>query len=64
LPQLFLSCYQVLSAVGDARAAQVLEVACARLNRQASQISDITCRQAFWEDVPLHRTLLATRAAQ
>jgi tetratricopeptide (TPR) repeat protein len=27
LPQLFLSCYQVLSAAGDARAAQVLEVA-------------------------------------
>ncbi len=31
LPQLFLSCYQVLSAAGDARAAQVLEVAYARL---------------------------------
>ena len=64
LPQLYLSCYQVLSAAGEARAAQVLEVACARLNRQASQISDATCRQAFWDDVPTHRALLATRAAQ
>lgn len=64
LPQLFLSCYQILSAVGDARAAQVLEVACACLHRQASQINDVTCREAFWEDVPLHRTLLAARAAQ
>jgi hypothetical protein len=64
LPQLFLSCYQVLSAAGDVRAPQVLEVACARLNRQASQISDATCRQAFWEDVPTHRTLLAARATQ
>jgi class 3 adenylate cyclase/tetratricopeptide (TPR) repeat protein len=64
LPQLSLSCYQVLSAAGDARAAQVLEVACARLNRQASQISDATCRQAFWEDVPTHRALLAAYVAQ
>ena len=64
LPQLSLSCYQVLSAAGDARAAQVLEVACARLNRQASQISDATCRQAFWEDVPTHRALLVAHVAQ
>lgn len=64
LPQLFLSCYQVLSTAGDVRAAQVLEVAYARLHRQASQISDATCHQAFWEDVPLHRALLAARAAQ
>jgi tetratricopeptide (TPR) repeat protein len=64
LPQIFLNCYQVLSATGDARAAQVLEVAYAWLHRQASQISDATCRQAFWEDVPTHRALLAARAAQ
>jgi hypothetical protein len=64
LPQLFLSCYQVLAAAGDARAAQMLEVACARLNRQASQISDATCRHAFWEDVPTHRALLAAHVAQ
>jgi class 3 adenylate cyclase/tetratricopeptide (TPR) repeat protein len=64
LPQLFLSCYQILSATGDVRAVQVLEVACARLHRQASQISDATCRQAFWEDVPTHRALLAAHGAQ
>jgi ATP/maltotriose-dependent transcriptional regulator MalT len=64
LPQLFLSCYQILSAIGDARAVQVLEVACARLHRQASQISDAICRQAFWEDVPTHRALLAAHVAQ
>ena len=64
LPQLFLSCYQVLAAAGDARAAQMLELACARLHHQASQISDATCRQAFWKDVPTHRALLAARAAQ
>jgi len=64
LPQLFLSCHQVLAAAGDARAAQMLEVACARLHHQASQISDATCRQAFWKDVPTHRALLAARAAQ
>ena len=58
LPQLFLSCYQVLSAAGDTRAVQVLEVAYARLHRQASQISDATCRQAFWgRHVPTHRAL-------
>ena len=64
LPQIFLSCYQVLSAAGDARAVQVLEAACARLERQASQISDAACRQAFWEDVPAHRALRAACAAQ
>jgi tetratricopeptide (TPR) repeat protein len=64
LPQLFLSCYQVLSAAGDARAAQVLEAAYARLHRQVSQISDATGRQAFWEDVPSHRALLAAHAAR
>jgi hypothetical protein len=63
LPQLFLSCYQILSALGDARAVQVLEVACVRLHRQASQISDATCRQAFWEDIPTHRALLAAHVA-
>src|SRR5712691_9043322 len=61
LPQIFLSCYQVLCAAGDARAARVLEAACARLDSQASQISDATRRQAFWEDVPAHRALLAAR---
>jgi hypothetical protein len=64
LPQLFLNCYQVLSATGDARAVQVLEVACARLHHQASQISDATCRHAFWEDVPTHRALLAAQVAR
>ena len=64
LPQIFLSCYQVLSATGDARAVQVLEAACARLERQAHQITDAACRQAFWEDVPAHRALRAACAAQ
>ncbi|HSX80249.1 MAG TPA: tetratricopeptide repeat protein, partial [Candidatus Saccharimonadia bacterium] len=64
LPELFLSCYQVLSATDDTRSVQVLEAACARLDHQASQISDATCRQAFWEDVPTHRALLAAHTAQ
>jgi tetratricopeptide (TPR) repeat protein len=63
LPQMVWSCYQVLCAAGDARAPQVLATACAQLERQAGQISDAAHRQAFWDDVPVHRLLRATYTA-
>ena len=43
---------------------RVLEAASACLDRQASQISDAGRCQVCWEDVPAHRDLRATRAAQ
>ena len=62
LPDILLDCYQVLNIAGDARAAQVLEAACARLDRQAAEIQDRAHREAFLTEVPGHRLLLAARA--
>jgi len=57
LPQIAWRCYQVLCTAADTRASHVLTMACRHLEHQAAQISDTTRRQAFWDDVPVHRLL-------
>jgi hypothetical protein len=54
-----LTCYQVLHAADDARAAAVLEAAYCRLQERAGKIADAETRRMFLENVPFHRELLA-----
>jgi class 3 adenylate cyclase/tetratricopeptide (TPR) repeat protein len=60
-----LTCYQVLAAADDPRAAAVLAAAHTRLQSRATAISDDEMRRMFLEQVPWHRELvLAWVAAQ
>lgn len=52
-----LTCYQVLRAVGDSRAAAVLQRAREQLHAQAATLDEPTRRLFF--DLPAHRALLA-----
>jgi hypothetical protein len=54
-----LTCWQVLAAAGDARAASVLEAAMAELQAQADRIADGPARQGFLTRVPHHRQIVA-----
>jgi hypothetical protein len=56
----YLSCYEVLTAVGDGRTAVVLAQAVAHLQRQIEALGDDElARQTFMAAVPSHRALLA-----
>jgi tetratricopeptide (TPR) repeat protein len=57
-----LTCYRVLRAAGDARAAPVLAAAVAWLREQAARIPDAEARRMFLENVACHRELLALAA--
>lgn len=59
-----LTCYQVLQATGDLRAAEVLATAHATLTEQAAKISDAQMRRSFLENVPYHRAIAEAWAAQ
>ena len=54
-----LTCYQVLSAAGDPRAADVLANAHAELMKQADRISDPQARRSFLQNVPHNREIVA-----
>jgi hypothetical protein len=54
-----LTCYQVLSAAGDPRAAEVLANAHAELLKQADRISDPQARRSFLQNVPHNREIVA-----
>jgi tetratricopeptide (TPR) repeat protein len=54
-----LTCWQVLDAVADARAADLLATAWRELSSQAERIGDPQRRQAFMEAVPFHRQIVA-----
>jgi predicted ATPase/class 3 adenylate cyclase len=54
-----LTCWQVLHAAADARAAAVLDAAMAELQAQAERIQDAQARRAFLEVVPHHREIAA-----
>ncbi len=63
--RILLTCYQVLAAVDDPRAAEVLGEAYARLQERAARISDKAMRRSFLENVPHHRKIVAAwEAAQ
>jgi tetratricopeptide (TPR) repeat protein len=54
-----LTCWRVLMAAGDRRAASVLAAAMAELQTQASRIADGPARQGFLTRVPHHREIVA-----
>jgi predicted ATPase/Flp pilus assembly protein TadD len=56
--QLLLSCYEVLDAALDSRAADVLAVARTGLQARAALISDAGLRRSFLVNVPTHQKLL------
>ncbi|MCP4527659.1 MAG: tetratricopeptide repeat protein, partial [Aestuariibacter sp.] len=63
--RIYLTCYQVLQASGDSRAAGVLQSAHAALQEQAARIPDEDTRRSFLENVPWHREIVAAwQAAQ
>ena len=59
-----LTCWQVLAADGDTRAADILARACADLRRLADRVHDPSLRQSFLDGVPEHRQLLAAQAGR
>jgi predicted ATPase/DNA-binding SARP family transcriptional activator/class 3 adenylate cyclase len=61
----YLICYQVLAAVEDPRAREVLAAGYALLTRRAAVIEDDASRRSFLADVPVNReTIAAWRAMQ
>ena len=58
-----LTCWQVLHAVGDPRAAGVLAAAHAELQTQAARVTDAQARRGFLQHVPHHREVVAAWAA-
>jgi class 3 adenylate cyclase/tetratricopeptide (TPR) repeat protein len=56
--RVFLTCYQVLQAAGDSRAAQILAAAYQHLSQQADKITDQAARRRFLENIPYHRQIL------
>jgi predicted ATPase/class 3 adenylate cyclase len=57
-----LTCFQVLRAAGDPRAAEVLASAHAELQKQAERISDPAARRSFLQNVPHNREIMAAWA--
>jgi class 3 adenylate cyclase/tetratricopeptide (TPR) repeat protein len=53
-----VTCYRVLHAAGDPRAAPLLGTLHARLQERAAKITDDGLRRSFLESVPEHRELL------
>jgi tetratricopeptide (TPR) repeat protein len=58
-----LACYQVLTAVGDPRAPEVLATAYTHLHQEADDIEDTAVRQRFLA-IPTHATLCQLHARQ
>ncbi|MDY0019687.1 MAG: BTAD domain-containing putative transcriptional regulator, partial [Anaerolineae bacterium] len=56
--QVYLSCFQVLKALRDPRAADLLATAHTLLETQAAQIGDPLLRTSFLENVPAHREIV------
>jgi hypothetical protein len=54
---LYLTCYQVLTASGDPRAAGILEAGYQFLQERADLIGDEALRRSFLEKVPMNREL-------
>ena len=59
-----LTCWRVLAAAGDPRAADILASACADLQRLADKIPDPSLRHSYLDNVAAHRNLLAAQAAR
>jgi tetratricopeptide (TPR) repeat protein len=59
---IYLTCYQVLQAVGDARAVALLNTAHHLLQTYASSIGDEKLRRSFLENVEAHRMIILAAA--
>lgn len=57
LAQVYLTCYQVLQANHDSRAADVLESAMKYLDGLVKMMDDQYLRKSFWENIHVHREL-------
>lgn len=58
-----LTCYRVLSALGDSRANDWLESAYGSLHNAAQGIRDTALRDGFLTNIPHHREIVAAWAA-
>jgi len=56
--RVYLTCFKVLEANEDPRAAEVLRTSCQLLQARAAGIEEEQLRQSFLEGVPYHRELL------
>jgi hypothetical protein len=56
--RIYWTCYRVLKATNDARAAEVLRTACRLLQERAAGIEDDGLRRSFLEGVPAHWKLI------
>ena len=56
--RIYLACYEVLAAVGDGRAAEILAEAYQLIMHRAAKIEQPELRQMFLEDIPAHHTFL------
>jgi adenylate cyclase len=56
--RVYLTCYLVLLADHDSRAQEVLEQACAMLQKRAAAITSAEQRRSFLENLPAHRELI------
>jgi len=57
--RIYLTCYRVLSANGDRRAAEILDTAYRLLQERAATIEDENLRRSYLENVPAHREIVA-----
>ena len=57
--RIYLTCYQVLEANGDARAQEVLEKAYSLLQERAATIEDEALHRSYLENVPENREIVA-----
>ena len=63
--RVYMTCYRVLIAHDDKRAAPILQAAREELQRRAANISDQELHRSLLENVPWHREALAAwQAAQ
>jgi tetratricopeptide (TPR) repeat protein len=56
--RIYLTCYQVLCAGGDPRAAEILATAHRLLQEKAARLPDEGLRRSFLENVPWHREIV------
>src|SRR5262249_30883133 len=61
---IYLTCFYILQATRDPRAAGILEQAYRALQTQAASIPDEPTRRSFLENVPYHREIIAIWAAR
>ena len=54
----YLTCYQVLVAAGDPRAAEILDRAHTELQKWAARCPDEATRRSFLENVPWNREIV------